>query len=171
MLSPKSLRQHIGMMSQFPAFFNDTVAENFRVANAALGNFDNYEEFGAKAYTPWVATAMDLFAQDSWKVSSKLNIEFGLRWSLWPPWHSKWGNLAEFLPQFYTTQNSPIINPKTGYVVGGNPYDGIVFPGNGVPDAEGGGGEYPAALPAAHRRAAGLCPLRALPARRSQHRL
>jgi hypothetical protein len=121
--------------------FNDTggtpLTTGLAIANAALGNFDNYEEFGAKAYTPWVATAMDLFAQDSWKVTSKLNIEVGLRWSLWPPWHSKWGNLAEFLPQYYTTQNAPVVNPKTGYVVGGNPYDGIVFPGNGVPSAEG----------------------------------
>src|SRR5215472_3360961 len=122
--------------------FNDTggtpLTSGLAIANAVLGNFDNYEEFGAKAYTPWVATAMDLFAQDSWKATKKLQIEFGLRWSLWPPWHSKWGNLAEFLPQFYTTQNAPIVNPKTGYVTGGNPYDGIVFPGNSVPSAEGG---------------------------------
>ena len=108
------------------------------IANAILGNFDNYEEFGTKAYTPWVATALDLFAQDSWKATKKFNIEYGVRWSLWPPWHSKWGNLAEFLPQFYTTQNAPVVNPKTGYITGGNPYDGIAFPGNGVPSAEGG---------------------------------
>ena len=72
-----------------------------RIANAILGNFDTYAEFGAKAYTPWVSTALDLFAQDSWKATSKLNVEYGVRWSLWPPWHSKWGNLAEFLPQYY----------------------------------------------------------------------
>jgi hypothetical protein len=121
--------------------FNDSggtpATSGLAIANAILGNFDNYEEFGTKAYTPWVATAVDLFAQDSWKATSKLNIEFGVRWSMWPPWHSKWGNLAEFLPQFYTTQNAPVVNPKTGYVVSGNPYDGIVFPGNGVPGAEG----------------------------------
>jgi hypothetical protein len=121
--------------------FNDTggtpTTTGLAIANAALGNFDNYVEFGAKQYTPWVATAMDLFAQDSWKVTSKLNVEFGMRWSLWPPWHSKWGNLAEFLPQFYDPQTAAVVNPKTGYVVGGNPYDGIVFPGNGVPSAEG----------------------------------
>ena len=122
--------------------FNDTGGTpnttGLAIGNAILGNFDNYEEFGTKAYTPWVATAIDLFAQDSWKATKKLQIEFGLRWSLWPPWHSKWGNLAEFLPQFYATQNAPIVNPKTGYVTGGNPYDGIVFPGNSVPSAEGG---------------------------------
>ena len=121
--------------------FNDTGGTpnttGLAIANAILGNFDNYEEFGAKAYTPWVSTAMDLFAQDSWKATSKLNIEFGLRWSLWPPWHSKWGNLAEFLPQFYNPQDAAVINPKGGFIVSGNPYDGIVFPGNGVPSAEG----------------------------------
>ena len=105
------------------------------IANAALGNFDAYEEFGVKAYTPWVATALDLFAQDSWKATSKLNIEFGMRWSLWPPWHSKWGNLAEFLPQFYNPQDAPVVSAKGGYIVSGNPYDGIVFPGNSAPSA------------------------------------
>jgi Carboxypeptidase regulatory-like domain/TonB-dependent Receptor Plug Domain len=122
--------------------FNDTGGTpnttGLAIANAMLGNFDNYEEFGAKAYTPWVSTAIDLFAQDSWKATSKLNIEYGIRWSLWPPWHSRWGNLAEFLPQFYNPQTAPVINPKGGYIVSGDPYDGIVFPGNSVPKAEGG---------------------------------
>jgi hypothetical protein len=121
--------------------FNDTggtpSTTGLAIANAVLGNFDNYEEFGTKAYTPWVSTAMDLFAQDSWKATSKLNIEFGMRWSLWPPWHSRWGNLAEFLPQFYNPQTAPVINAKGGYVVSGDPYDGIVLPGNSVPSAEG----------------------------------
>ncbi len=119
--------------------FNDTGGTpnttGLAIANAALGNFDNYEEFGTKAYTPWVSTAMDLFAQDSWKVTSKLSLEYGLRWSLWPPWHSKWGNLAEFLPQFYNPQDAPVINAKGGYIVSGDAYDGIVFPGTSAPAA------------------------------------
>ena len=122
--------------------FNDTGGTpnttGLAVANTILGNFDNYEEYGIKAYTPWVATAMDLFAQDSWKVTSKLNFEYGLRWSLWPPWHSKWGNLAEFLPQYYNAQDAAVINPKGGYIVSGNPYNGIVLPGNPTPLTDGG---------------------------------
>jgi hypothetical protein len=121
--------------------FNDTGGTpnttGLAIANAVLGNFDSYEEFGTKAYTPWVSTALDLFVQDSWKATSKLNIEFGVRWSLWPPWHSKWGNLSEFLPQYYSPQDAPVINPKGGYIVSGDPYDGIVFPGSSVPSAEG----------------------------------
>jgi hypothetical protein len=122
--------------------FNDTGGTpnttGLAVANAILGNFDSYEEYGIKAYTPWVSTAMDLFAQDSWKATSKLTLEYGLRWSLWPPWHSKWGNLAEFLPQYYTPQDAPVINAKGGYIVSGDAYDGIVLPGNGTTLTDGG---------------------------------
>lgn len=122
--------------------FNDTggtpLTTGLAIANAVLGNFDNYEEYGTKAYTPWVSTAMDLFAQDSWKATKKLTIEYGLRWSLWPPWHSKWGNLAEFLPQYYNTQTAPVISRTGGYIISGNPYDGIVLPGNPTPLTDGG---------------------------------
>ncbi len=48
-----------------------------------------------------MATAFDWFAQDSWKATRKLTLEYGVRHSIWPPWKSRWGSLAEFLPQFY----------------------------------------------------------------------
>ncbi|MBZ5625842.1 MAG: TonB-dependent receptor [Acidobacteriia bacterium] len=121
--------------------FNDTGNPNttgLAAANAILGNFDTYAEFGAKAYTPYVATTLDLFAQDSWKITPRLTVSYGLRWSLWPAWHSKWGNISEFLPQYYSLAAAPLIDPKGGFIVSGNPYDGIVLPGNGVPGAEGG---------------------------------
>src|SRR5262249_3843154 len=68
---------------------------------------------------------------------SKLTLQYGLRWSLWPAWHSKWGNIAEFLPQYYSLAAAPVVDPKGGFIVSGNQYDGIVLPGNGVPGAEG----------------------------------
>lgn len=121
--------------------FNDTGNPNttgLAIANAALGNFDLYSEFGAKAYTPYVANALDLFGQDSWKVTSKLTLEYGVRWSLWPQWKSRWGNLSEFLPAYYNRTNAPVVDPRGGFIVSGDQYNGIVLPGNGVPDAEGG---------------------------------
>jgi hypothetical protein len=120
--------------------FNDTGTPNtagLAIANAALGNFDLYSEFGTKAYTPYVATALDLFAQDSWKATPKLTVEYGLRWSLWPPWHSKWGNISEFLPQYYDPAAAPVIDPKGGFIISGDQYNGVVLPGSGVPKAEG----------------------------------
>src|SRR5213593_1537214 len=48
------------------------------MANAALGNFNEYAELGGKPITPWVATAFDWFVQDSWKATRKLTIEAGV---------------------------------------------------------------------------------------------
>ncbi len=120
--------------------FNDTGNPNttgLSIANAILGNFDTYSEFGTKAYTPYVATALDLFVQDSWKVTPKLTLEYGVRWSIWPEWKSKWGNISEFLPQYYNPATAAVVDPKGGFIVSGNQYDGIVLPGNGVPSAAG----------------------------------
>ena len=45
----------------------------------ALGLFTNYAEIGQRAFTKWRALATDLFVQDSWKPSSNLTVEGGVR--------------------------------------------------------------------------------------------
>jgi len=106
------------------------------VANAALGLFNDYTEIGAKSYTPWVAFTQDAFIQDSWKATKKLTLEAGVRWSHWEPWHSRWGNLAMFDPAFYDPAKAVAIDPRGGFIVSGDVYNGIVLPGTGVPAAE-----------------------------------
>ena len=108
------------------------------LGNAALGLFNDYSEFGTKPETPWVATATDLFFQDNWKATKKLTVEAGVRWAYWPPWHSRWGNLAMFDPAFYDPATAAIVDPRGGFIVSGDPFNGIVLPGSGPPAAEGG---------------------------------
>ncbi|PYU87181.1 MAG: TonB-dependent receptor [Acidobacteria bacterium] len=112
------------------------------MANAIMGNFNEYAELGGKPITPWVATAFDWFAQDSWKAAAKLTIEAGVRHSIWPPWHSRWNSLAMFHPDFYDPNKAAVVDRTGGFIVSGDPYNGIVFPGSGVPEAE--GGRFPA---------------------------
>src|SRR5262245_32476026 len=108
------------------------------IANVLLGNFNDYTELGAKGYAPWVATATDLYVQDSWKARRNLTVEAGVRWSYWPPWHSRWGNIAMFDPDFYDPTKAAVVDRTGGFIVSGDPFNGIVLPGNGVPKAEGG---------------------------------
>lgn len=108
------------------------------IANVLLGNFNDYTELGAKGYVPWVATATDLYVQDSWKARRNLTIEAGVRWSYWPPWSSQWGNIAMFDPNFYDPTKAAVVDRAGGFIVSGNPFNGIVLPGDGVPEAEGG---------------------------------
>lgn len=114
-----------------------TDATGLAIGNALLGLFNDYSELGGKPLTPWVATGFDWFAQDSWKATRKLTFEYGVRHSIWPPWHSRWGSLAEFLPQFYDPSKAAIVDASGGFIVSGDPYNGIVLPGCKVPGAEG----------------------------------
>src|SRR6266404_3738809 len=58
------------------------------VANAALGLFDSYSEIGHRAYTIFRANMYEGFAQDSWKVSQKLHIDIGVRYTVITPFNA-----------------------------------------------------------------------------------
>ncbi len=105
------------------------------VADAALGLFDNYSEIGQRALTKWRSLGTDLFVQDSWRPTSNLTIEGGVRYVLWPPWYSKTNNIANFDPSAYSTSNQAVINPANGQIVSGPRYNGIVLPGSGFPSS------------------------------------
>ncbi len=107
------------------------------IANMALGLYSNYAELGERAFTKWRALATDIFVQDSWRPTSKLTIEGGIRWGIWPPWYSTTNNIANFDPRFYDPARAAIIDPRTGRLVGGSRYNGIVLPGDGF-EGEGG---------------------------------
>jgi len=101
----------------------------FAPANTLLGYFSDYSEFGDKPVTPYVATAWDFFVQDNWKATRKLTIETGMRYSLWPPWHSRWGTLATFDPRYYDPSKAAVIDRTGGFVISGDRYNGMVLPG------------------------------------------
>ncbi len=108
------------------------------VADAALGLFANYGEIGKRSKTNWRALAVDAFIQDSWKVRDNLTLELGTRYVYWPPWHGQLNNIAMFDPAFYDPAKAAVIDPKTGAVIGGDRFNGVVLPANGFPaDATG----------------------------------
>jgi hypothetical protein len=101
------------------------------LANMALGLADSYTEIGPRAYTAWRGSMYEWFLQDSWKITPKLHIDYGIRDSISFPFHALWGNADFFDPSRYNPANAVQVNKLTGNVmVGtGNQYNGVVIPG------------------------------------------
>ncbi len=107
------------------------------IANAAIGRFDTYAELGTRSYTPYRELMYEWFLQDSWKVNSKLHLDYGLRQSIMQPYYSLWRNMSVFDPRFYNPATAVHVDPATGRPIAGsgNPYDGLVIPGSGFTSA------------------------------------
>ena len=112
------------------------------VANAALGLFDSYSEIGHRAYTIFRGNMYEAFAQDAWSVTSKLHIDYGVRYTIIVPYHADWGNMIVFDPTFYNPANAVTVDPSTGLITGSPAinqlYNGMVIPGSGFPSSANG---------------------------------
>ncbi|HEY6293611.1 MAG TPA: carboxypeptidase regulatory-like domain-containing protein [Terriglobia bacterium] len=105
------------------------------LADTLLGNFDAYSELGYRDYTPWHAYQIGVFGQDSWKMTPRFTLQGGLRWDYFQPYRSNWCNFAMFSPTFYSTFPGvqQVVDPTTGFITSGNPYNGIATPCNQLP--------------------------------------
>ncbi|MBV8817532.1 MAG: carboxypeptidase regulatory-like domain-containing protein [Acidobacteriaceae bacterium] len=110
------------------------------IANAALGLFDTYSELGQRAFTIFRGSMYEGFAQDSWKVTNKLHVDIGLRYTVNVPYSALWRNMIVFDPKFYDPSKAVAVDPKTGLITIGNGdrYNGMVIPGNGWPSSANG---------------------------------
>ena len=105
------------------------------IGNTALGNFDTYFEIGTAADTHVRSNAVEAFVQDTWKLRPNLTIELGLRYSYFAPWKAKWNDISNFDPRYFTAKDRAILDPRTGAIIGGDPYNGIVQGGSSYPDS------------------------------------
>jgi Carboxypeptidase regulatory-like domain len=111
----------------------NTNGTGYDIADAALGLFNSYSEIGPRNETPSRANMFEFFGQDSWKATSKLHLEFGLRYTSIHPFYSIWNNAGTFAPAFYNPATAVQVNPSTGNPVAGSgdPLDGTVLFGSG----------------------------------------
>jgi hypothetical protein len=117
-------------------YFSDThtglgATAGIGMANLALGWADSYTEIGPRALTEWRASMWEGYAQDSWKVTPKLHLEYGIRLSNIAGFHPLWGNADYFDGAAYDPSQAVQVSPSTGNVIlgTGNPHDGVVIPG------------------------------------------
>jgi hypothetical protein len=106
------------------------------MADMLIGNYDTYVEIGQRAYVPWRSTLVEAYVQDSWKMRPDFNLEYGIRWSHLPRFHSPYNNFLSFNPTFYDRSRSVAVRPDGSIVPGsGFLYNGLTLPGEGWPEA------------------------------------
>ena len=110
------------------------------MANLALGLADSYTEIGPRALTIWRSLVNEAFAQDSWQLTPKFHVEYGVRWTNIGGYYPEWGNADYFDGAVYNAAQAVKLNSAGNVILGtGNPYDGVVIPGiSAFPSSSGG---------------------------------
>jgi len=118
---------------------------NYAYSNAILGNYNSYTETSANPYYWSHGGRIDWFAQDTWKVNSRLTLDYGMRFYYLIPAFDANNAWAGFDPKFFDpTKNVQLIQPgldSHGNRIGINPVTGqqynqavigAIAPGTGV---------------------------------------
>ena len=104
------------------------------LADALTGNFRTYTEASADPVGFFRFTQPMAFVQDSWKVSRKLSVELGLRYEYVEPMYTQGNNMATFVPALFNRAQAVTMTTSGTVVPGsGNPYNGLIRAGDGVP--------------------------------------
>ena len=107
------------------------------LADALIGNFRSYTEASFDPMLFLRFSQPEAFVQDSWKVNRKLSLELGLRYQYMQPMYTVANNMANFVPALYDPAKAVQIS-TSGLVVAnsGNPYNGLIRAGDGVPKGQ-----------------------------------
>ncbi|HEY4051232.1 MAG TPA: carboxypeptidase regulatory-like domain-containing protein [Acidobacteriaceae bacterium] len=119
---------------------------NSGIANMVLGNYTTVAQTDLYAFGHFHFFQYEAYAEDTWKATPRLTLDYGLRWEFVgptytvAPYHQYY-----FEPNFYNPANAVSINtapnvpgqtPTQGSIIpgSGNPYNGMIQEGtNGLP--------------------------------------
>ncbi len=105
---------------------------NHPFANAILGNFYSYSESSGQTEGLASSYTVEWFAQDTWKVTPKLTLDIGIRFSSFTPWRLRENEgsafaLSRFDPGSAVSLYRPHID-ASGSRVAIDPHTGNLFP-------------------------------------------
>jgi hypothetical protein len=111
---------------------NNPLDTNHPFANALLGNFFSYQESSNRTRGEAAVYSAEWFAQDSWRVNRRLNIDLGVRFYSFTPWRytNEFGAalaLDRWDPAKVPALYRPAIDPSERRVAQ-NPITGQFFP-------------------------------------------
>jgi hypothetical protein len=85
---------------------NNPVDTNYSYANALLGTFRDYTEIDAFSEVVGKRFINEFYAQDTWKASRRLTVDYGVRFLWYTPWYSS-QPASVFVPDRYDPAKAP----------------------------------------------------------------
>ena len=101
---------------------NNPFDTGYAYANAATGVFNNYQQANKYSVPEWKYKNYEWYAQDNWKVNSKLTLDYGVRFYYMTPQWDQSLQASNFLPdQFNPSQAASLYVPVC---IGASPCSG-----------------------------------------------
>ncbi len=102
------------------------------LADFLLGTISTSEGQSGAPIAGFRSFSLNVYATDSWKVSSKLTVNYGLRYELEPPYTDKYDNIVNIAFNWDNSTVPTYVRAGTGDFYGGNPPPPFRLPA-GVP--------------------------------------
>jgi len=104
--------------SGFATFTFSPTNGNPAFANFLLGQADSYTQPSKDTIPHLNYVNFEVYVQDDWKVTPRLTINAGVRWSYFPSPTDSNNTLNNIDPLLFTAANAAVINPLTGNMTG-----------------------------------------------------
>src|SRR6266567_149720 len=100
------------------------------LASALLGDFDSFDQSTARPLGKFRYNQLEFYGQDTWKITSRLTLDYGMRFAWIPPQYDAKNQVAIFNPSLYDPAKAVRLYTPA---VGGGVYD-PANPGTVLPD-------------------------------------
>jgi hypothetical protein len=107
-----------------------TCTQGDPLASALEGDFQSFDQSTARPTGYFRYNQLEFYVQDTWKTTSRLTLDYGMRFAWIPPQYDAKNQVALFNPAAYSPAQAVTIDPSTGNIItadGGNPLNGMQY--------------------------------------------
>lgn len=94
-------QNHVQSDIDFTSNANNPFNSGYTFANAALGVYNSYTQANAKINQSYFYTDLSWYLQDNWKITPRLTLDLGMRFSHYSPYVNRVGPESFFNPALY----------------------------------------------------------------------